>query len=308
MSRLTYRANGKLLLFGEYFVMDGCTALAIPTSFGQNLYYTSEKEQLRGLKWKSIDYKGNVWFEAYFDENLKLLFTHDRDTAFTLQKILVAAKELNPGFLVDDLYHDIRTEINFPLEWGLGSSSTLIYLTARMARVDSFELFFRSFQGSGYDIACAASDKPILYRLEDRKPLWTQVEITWPFKDDIHFVYLGNKQNSREGIAHYKERRDHLQKTTERLDQISRECLEVKERMAFIDLMQSSEQLISQALEMRKIKDLQFHDFPGGVKSLGAWGGDFVMALASRETFDTATYFRDKGFHSVFTYSQMIKA
>ena len=33
----TYYSNGKLLLTGEYVVLDGAEALAVPTRFGQNL-------------------------------------------------------------------------------------------------------------------------------------------------------------------------------------------------------------------------------------------------------------------------------
>ncbi|MEQ3661167.1 MAG: GHMP kinase, partial [Flavobacterium sp.] len=33
----TYYSNGKLLLTGEYVVLDGAKALAVPTKFGQSL-------------------------------------------------------------------------------------------------------------------------------------------------------------------------------------------------------------------------------------------------------------------------------
>ena len=33
----TFYSNGKLLLTGEYVVLDGANALAVPTKYGQNL-------------------------------------------------------------------------------------------------------------------------------------------------------------------------------------------------------------------------------------------------------------------------------
>ena len=35
--KTTYYSNGKLLITGEYLVLDGAEALALPTKFGQNL-------------------------------------------------------------------------------------------------------------------------------------------------------------------------------------------------------------------------------------------------------------------------------
>ena len=37
MQNQTFYSNGKLLLTGEYVVLDGAKALAVPTRFGQNL-------------------------------------------------------------------------------------------------------------------------------------------------------------------------------------------------------------------------------------------------------------------------------
>ena len=37
MEKQTFYSNGKLLLTGEYLVLNGAVALAIPTKFGQTL-------------------------------------------------------------------------------------------------------------------------------------------------------------------------------------------------------------------------------------------------------------------------------
>jgi len=43
----TYRSNGKLLLTGEYVVLDGALSLALPTTLGQRL--TVEKNKTSQL-------------------------------------------------------------------------------------------------------------------------------------------------------------------------------------------------------------------------------------------------------------------
>jgi len=41
----TCYSNGKLLLTGEYLVLEGATALAVPTKFGQDLKVEKIKEK-----------------------------------------------------------------------------------------------------------------------------------------------------------------------------------------------------------------------------------------------------------------------
>jgi len=52
----TFYSNGKLLLTGEYVVLDGALSLAIPTQFGQSL--TVKEINAPKLIWKSLDKNG----------------------------------------------------------------------------------------------------------------------------------------------------------------------------------------------------------------------------------------------------------
>jgi hypothetical protein len=52
MATQTFYSNGKLLLTGEYVVLDGAEALALPTRFGQNLKVKQGVTQ--ELKWLSL--------------------------------------------------------------------------------------------------------------------------------------------------------------------------------------------------------------------------------------------------------------
>jgi hypothetical protein len=51
-----------------------------------------------------------------------------------------------------------------------------------------------------------------------------------------------------------------------------------------------------------------FHDYPGEVKSLGAWGGDFVMITMHQEWQLVKAYFSEKGMETVIPYHDMVKA
>ena len=60
----TYYSNGKLLITGEYLVLDGAIALALPTKTGQNLVVSPGENQQ--IQWKSYDFDGSIWFENNF--------------------------------------------------------------------------------------------------------------------------------------------------------------------------------------------------------------------------------------------------
>ncbi len=302
----SFRAHGKLMLFGEYFVLDGCTALAWPTRFGQSLAVSSDSVQVRGMYWKSFDHKGHIWFEAYFDEELNLLHGLQDEVATRLQKFLMHARALNPNFLKDGLYHEAQITADYPSEWGLGSSSTLISLIAQWAGIDAMDLFFRSFTGSGYDIACAEAKGPIVYNLlDENKADWKEIELGGFLQQDVYFVYLGQKQDSREGIQHYREQ-EKGGPALFALNTLIENYQANPSRNQLLVSMDESEQLIGEALNLVQVKTKLFSDFPGAIKSLGAWGGDFVMALAADSNLDTRSYFQENGYATIYEAKEIL--
>ena len=156
-----FYSNGKLLLSGEYAILDGALGLAIPTSYGQSLQVTPTSSGV--LEWTSLDENDHSWFSAAFDlANLKVVSTSDESMAQTLAHLLLEANAQNPLLLIDSDGFEVTTRLTFPRSWGLGTSSTLINNLAQWARVDAFQLLWNAFGGSGYDIACAQHNSPIL--------------------------------------------------------------------------------------------------------------------------------------------------
>jgi hypothetical protein len=49
-----------------------------------------------------------------------------------------------------------------------------------------------------------------------------------------------------------------------------------------------------------------FSDFPGVVKSLGAWGGDFLLILSEMPKNEISSYFAKKGYQMLFSYGEII--
>ena len=150
----TFRANGKLLISGEYTILDGSLSLALPTKRGQILHYKEIDQDI--LHWRSLDIKGETWFEAHYKgAELAVLESSDARKAETLKEILLAASNLSHS--VYRLRGKVTTELEFPTNWGLGSSSTLLCCIAQCFDIDPMQLHFKVSNGSGYDVACGMS-------------------------------------------------------------------------------------------------------------------------------------------------------
>jgi len=298
------------LLTGEYLVLEGATSLAVPTKFGQDLIVEKIKENQ--LIWASFTNTGDCWFEAVFDlPKLRLVsasFNSEKEgsaefIAETLQDILVETRKLNPEFLQPEQGFLVKTNLTFPRDWGLGSSSTLINNIAQWAKVDAFQLLWNSFSGSGYDIANAQYNTPILYALNNQKPVVNKVDFIPSFSEKLFFIHLNKKQDSKDGIARFKEKRKKIHNEIQLVSEISRQLILEQKLSEFEKLIQEHEKIISSIIELPTVKKRLFPDYFGTLKSLGAWGGDFILATGNK---DTPQYFKAKGYTTILRYSDMV--
>ena len=299
----TFYSHGKLLISAEYAVLDGALALALPTKFGQSLKVeTSSKNTIH---WKSISNEEVVWFEAEFtiDADLKISTTNTSDIAVRLVQVLEALQQLNPTLFEAQQGYALTSTLEFPENWGLGSSSTLINNLAQWAKVDAFELLALTFGGSGFDIACAQQDSGILYQLENGKPSIQPVEFSPAFSESLFFVHRNQKQNSREGIAAYKTLTADQSLDFSALNSLTLDLLHCSNLKTFESLIEQHERYISTLIQQLPLKEALFSDYKGAIKSLGAWGGDFFLATGNANDMD---YFKSKGYTTVVGYSEMI--
>ena len=300
----TFYSNGKLLITGEYLILDGAKGLALPTKMGQNL--SVESTITETIHWKSYDADGSVWFEDFvtFQEIKETNNPSLESVKATLIKILQVANAMNPDLLSNSTGFAITTQLSFPRNWGLGTSSTLINNIAQWFQIDAFELLNKSFGGSGYDIACAQNNTPITYSIINGNPNVEQIAFEPEFAQYIYFVYLNQKRNSKSAIADY-----HTNKTSQlssyiaAINTLTQDIIDANNLELFTQLISQHETVLSEILKTKTVKDTLFPDFDGAVKSLGAWGGDFVM-IVSKE--NPKPYFVSKGYETVIPYREMI--
>ncbi len=306
-----YYSHGKLLLTGEYVVLDGAKALSLPTRFGQDLCIQKLKEPV--LLWESYDSQGNCWFKASFELPRLRLVSADFDSqedgakdtlAEKLWEILVEARQLNADFLNSKQGFLVKTTLEFAQDWGLGSSSTLINNVAEWAQVSPFELLENTFGGSGYDIASAQNNRPIFYKRNGSTPFIEVVDFNPSFQDSLYFVHLNVKQNSRAGIRRYQQYKEGaLIQVFQEINAITKAMISVDNLPSFEQLLKDHETIIGQVIKNKPVQELLFSDYFGQTKSLGAWGGDFIIATGNEQT---PAYFKNKGFKTVVSYKDMI--
>lgn len=291
------------MITGEYLVLDGAKALALPTKFGQNLI--AEKNGNHEIKWKSFDADGSVWFEETipFSDIISKTPFEKESVKNTLITILREAYQLNPNIILNSEGYIVSTQLTFPKKWGLGTSSTLVNNIAQWFDINAFNLLKNSFGGSGYDIACAQNDCPILYHLEQGQAIIEKVNFQPTFSKYLYFVYLNQKQNSKSAIASYKEKKNNLEEAKEIFNQLTETVLNAKDENTFAQALEKHEKELSSILETKTVKDSLFSDFYGTIKSLGAWGGDFVLVVSKE---NPSLYFKSKGFETIIPYQEMI--
>ena len=301
----SYTANGKLLLTSEYFILDGAKGLALPTKYHQKLVLQTIQSEI--LEWKSYDENGEIWFYCNFDKHFKLIDYSDIEVSEMLRKILKTASELNNFKSIYGV--KASTYLNFNRHWGLGTSSTLISLIAQWFDINPYQLLEQTFGGSGYDIACATAYKPILFSKNECNEIKVELcNFNPPFKNQLYFVYLNQKQNSRTAIQYYKQTKiEDRQAIIQQLNELTKIISNTTDKFEFDKCLIQHENIISRFLSLEKVQDKYFSDFNGVVKSLGAWGGDFVLATSTKDHQTTLSYFKDKGYNTVFLFSDLVK-
>jgi mevalonate kinase len=299
----TFYSNGKLLITGEYLILDGAKGLALPTKMGQNLIV--EDTQTNSIHWKSYDADGSIWFEDILSfEEIKDNNITAESVKATLIKILQVANAMNPNILSNSKGLAVTTQLSFPKNWGLGTSSTLINNIAQWFQIDAFELLHQSFGGSGYDIACAQNNTPITYSIVNGNPKIEQVSFEPTFAKNLYFVYLNQKRNSKSAIAEYHSNKiAQLSNYIATIDTLTQDILTAKNIDVFAQLLHQHEIVLSALLKTETVKNALFPEFDGAIKSLGAWGGDFVLVVSKE---NPKPYFVAKGYETVIPYGEMI--
>lgn len=301
-----FYSGGKLLLTGEYLVLNGAKVLAVPLKTGQ--YMETEDTGTGGeIHWVSF-YQGNCWFDATFSTDDFSVKSHKGLTGPDyIKNLLNSTRRLNPSFLTRGNSFRIVNTLEFSPEWGLGSSSSLISNLAGWADVDPFELNGLISNGSGYDIACAGSQNPILYQLKNGIRSIEHVDFKPIFSEHLYLIWMGRKKNTSQDIDWYLQNIKPAQADIDQINEITESVLRCDNLSQFRDLINEHNLLMENILNRVSVRNRYFPDFKGIIKSLGAWGGDFILAVSDEGYKNVYAYFNQKGFEVVFRWDELVK-
>ncbi|MDO4225001.1 MAG: GYDIA family GHMP kinase, partial [Bergeyella zoohelcum] len=197
-------SHGKLLLTSEYVVLDGALALAVPTRLGQEFSFTEIDDAQSVVLWEAY-HQGSLWLSAKIDyQTWEILETNIPQSADFILKVLKNVQQLSSNKFQQNQSYYLKTNLQFPADFGLGSSSTLMNNLAEWSGVDAYLLNDYSLGGSGYDIAVAKAKQPILFQIKENERRAEIVDFSPEFAEDLLFVHLNQKQDSREGISLYR--------------------------------------------------------------------------------------------------------
>lgn len=304
MKDLKFDASGKLLLFGEYLVLRGAQSIAIPLSVGQSLTVTSQDSG--NILWECFE-NSDLWLQIEFSPEFLLINTTNESKAVIVQQLLQLIHKENPSLNITGLR--FKFNIDFNRNYGFGTSSTFISLLSQWSGLNPYYLLEKSFGGSGFDIAAATSKTPFVYQVKDLGHNANRIVKPFNFSKKVNsqllFVYTGKKQKSSREVSSFNNIRTSNDQIND-MNTIVKDVLRCTNIEVFESMADRSEQLLAGILNNPPVKVKLFSDYPYSIKSLGAWGGDFVMATFRDEQV-AREYFEEKGMIPIFNYQQLIK-
>ena len=291
---MNFTAHGKLLLTGEYAITQSARGIAMPTSFGQHLSVESHQGPEHVL-WEALDHENRQWFTAGFDHEGRVLHCSSIAMAEKLQGFLAPVRNSNAW----NAPVRVQTKVDFPRLWGLGTSSTLCALLAQWAEVDA--LTYRKLHGgSGYDLACAQASGAISYALLDGEPEVISVQLPEVLQSVV-FVYRGAKQQTDSSLQLVGRKPFSLAQCQE-ISQLSKAFLQANALDELESIIEQHELLIANHLGLARAIEGPFKGIRGQVKSLGGWGGDFVMLTRFEEN---RQWLEANGFNTIIPFETM---
>jgi mevalonate kinase len=302
---MRFFSRGKILLTGEYLVLFGARALAVPSKLGQ--YLTVSEKAGMGTVHINSTINEQPWFSCMFRyPGFKVIESNNEHVSSFVRDLLLAADEMKPGHFGKDKGVELSSSLEFDTRWGLGSSSSLISNLAYWMDIDPYELFWKVSPGSGYDIACARASKPLIYTLVDSNPKIEPKDFNPVFRDKLYFVYLGKKQDSQSEVRKFHDQVKPDNDVINKISAMSESLLKVDDLDHFEEIVVEHEAVMSEFLGIEPVKHSRFPGFKGVVKSLGAWGGDFVLATWRETEEELRNYFNKRGLHLIFRYDDLI--
>ena len=292
----SFYAPGKVLLTGEYLVLNGFEAIALPTNVGQTLHtweFDTPGQQQDFMIFEAKDQFGEVWLTTRFSlPNFEILDI-DKKENIELDRLAGIFQKADPAFWKLGKSLRLETNLQFNRVHGLGSSSTLVTLLSDFMNLDALSVQFDIFGGSGYDVAIAKNRKPLVYWLTETDSNWDFWKLNSELTQNWSIVFYGQKMDSRTSLKNVQDALNEIAEDefyTAQIDHILNLTKSAKDVLSLEASLEMYQKILSQALELSTPYDvLEIEPVAQGLcKWLGAWGGDMILVNKTvLETYQT---------------------
>jgi mevalonate kinase len=301
----SFYSHGKLMITGEYLVMQGALSLAVPVKQGQ--FIKISRSSVPGKIFWQTTVMNKPWFEGTFTmHDFSPIQYNNEQSAHFIKALLSAARSLNPNFCIEQSGFDVECNIEFDVRWGFGSSSSLISNVAYWAGLDPLRLHAQVSRGSGYDVACARAEGPIVFQINGSSPEIKEVQFLPAFRDKLFFIYLGEKKDSQSAVEKFLLTQRVYSTESALISTITQKMISCLDEATFGRLMDEHESIMENVLGIPSLRKSHFSDFKGKIKSLGAWGGDFALALWPSSPDELYAYLSRKGLPIYFNFNDLV--
>ena len=147
-------------------------------------------------------------------------------------------------------------------------------------------------------------DKVRLYQKKQNSISIENIIFSPPFIENLYLVYLEKKQNTQTSIINYFNIKSDRKDLIEKVNFITEEIIKCKDLNQFEDLIVEHENIIARATSQEPIQQSVFPTYSQGkIKSLGAWGGDFVLVTSKNNDL---SFFKNKGYNTILKLSDLV--
>jgi len=281
----SYFATGKVMLTGEYLVMNGFDCIALPSKLGQWMHvwdFETPQGSPDFIIYQAKDINDNVWFETKIIlPNFEIMDPAQVEN-IQVDRLVGILKMADVEFWQEGKSYRIETQLEFERVWGLGSSSTLVKLFADFLHLDPLNIQFEIFGGSGYDVAIAQLQKPMVYSLTPDNSNWKYWKLDKSLTENWHVVFYGEKMDSRSSVSAVQDALNDIAEDdfyTAQFDKILEMSKSATDIISLESSLEMYQMLLAQALFMPTTYDLLGIKpvNKGLCKWLGAWGGDMIL-------------------------------
>ena len=137
-------------------------------------------------------------------------------------------------------------------------------------------------------------------------PMIYPVDFDPSFADQLYFVYLGKKQKSEDCVNEFLKEDTPKKLELEKMSLLSKRVLQAQNPFEFDKSISDHESFVGEAINQKPIQEERFADFNGTIKSLGAWGGDFILVRTDMGKREVSRYFYEKGLTTIFRWDEIV--